>query len=334
MSALPEGTEELRAELEALAAQRRWGEIQTRVAGLEDRALAADPKLAYLTAEALFHLGHVERALGLALAAEAEYRTRYDQVNLLAALNLAGAVQFELGDLEGAEERFSDLLELARERGDDEMSGRATNNLGAIASLRGDHERALSLFRLSVPAYQKVGFTLGLAQTDHNLGIVHRDLGYWREAERHYRNAQRHSRQLGEPRLAAMARAGRAEVSHLCGDQVFAELEARYALEVFMELGDELGRADVLKLLGAVAAARSSWDEATRYYDEALGLARRYANPLLEAEVLEGRAKVHRQGGRLALAVADLEVAAAAYRRLGARKRLEEVEGRLKQLRS
>jgi tetratricopeptide (TPR) repeat protein len=332
MSALPGGTMELRAELERLADERRWGEIKDRTSQLDDIAVSSDPKIAYLVAEALVYLGDTKRALVLALAAEGEFRARHDQVNLLAALNLAGAVQFELGDLVGAEERFADLLELARERGDDEMIGRATNNLGAIASLRGDHQLALSLFRLSVPAYQNVGFLGGLAQADHNLGIVHRDLGYWREAERHYRSALRHARQLGDERLAAMSRAGRAEILHRRGDQPFAEAELLHCLQAFEEVGDELGRSDVLRLLGCIMTARKLWDEASRYFDEALRLAREYSNPLLEAEILESRADFHEETEQLALARADLEGAVATYRRLGAELRQKRAEEKLQRV--
>jgi tetratricopeptide (TPR) repeat protein len=318
MSAVPDEFAKLKAQLERLRKEGRWGEIRDRAVSLDDSVLTADPKVAYLVAEALFYSGQMDRALHLVLAAEVEFRARHDRGGLLPALNLAGAVQFELGDLQGAEERFSDLLEIARESGDDEMTGRATNNLGAIASLKGDAPQALSLFLLSIPLYQKVGFLRGLALTEHNLGIVNRDLGYWREAERHYRSAQRRARQLGDERVAAMARAGRAEVSHLRGDQALADVEARQALETFTELGDELGRAEALKLLGSIAAASAKGESATRCFDEALKLARDNSNPLLEAEVLEERASLHSGTGRIALARADLEAAMATYRRLGA----------------
>jgi tetratricopeptide (TPR) repeat protein len=172
MGALSRDAVALKAELEQLVEDRRWGDIRDRAADLSDSDLTADPKVAYHVAESLFYSGKMERALNLVLVAEAEFRSRHDRLNLLQALNLAGAVEFELGDLNGAERRFSDLLELARESDNDEMIGRATNNLGAIASLRGKDEEALSLFRLSIPVYQKVGFLAGLAQTDHNLGIV------------------------------------------------------------------------------------------------------------------------------------------------------------------
>lgn len=323
---------ELKAEFERLGEERRWSEIGDRAAGLHDATLSADPKLAFMVAEAFVHLGHMERALGLALAAEAEFRARHDLTNLLAALNLAGVVQFELGDLAGAEERLSSLLELARESEDDEMSGRATNNLGTIASLQGDHERALSLFRLSIPAYQKVGFEVGLAQADHNLGIVNRDLGFWRESDRHYQHALRRARHLGDERLAAMARVGRAELSHRRGDQEFAAAEAKHALATFAKVGDELGRADALRLLGSIATEKEDWDAALTSFDQALELARTHANPLLEAEILEERSELHVREHRSALAHADLEVAAAIYRRMGAVKRQQHAEEILQRL--
>ncbi|KPK62089.1 MAG: hypothetical protein AMS21_08170 [Gemmatimonas sp. SG8_38_2] len=329
MNALPGDAVELRTVIDELANERRWGELVERVSELDDSELAADPKVAYMVAEALLHLGQMERALNLALVAEAECRARHDSVGLLRALNLAGAVLFELGDLEGAEERFSNQLELAREKGDDEMSGRATNNLGAIASLRGEDERALSLFRLSLPAYQKVGYVQGLAQTDHNLGIVHRDLGYWREAERSYRSAQRHARQLGDERLAAMAQVGRAEIALRRGDDRFASVEARRSLQTFVKVGDELGRADALRLLGSIATSQSMLEDALQYLEDALTLAREHSNPLLEAEILEERSELRTKTGQVALARADLEAASVTYRRLGALKRQRRAEERL-----
>ncbi len=174
-----------------------------------------------------------------------------------------------------------------------------------------------------------MGFLTGLAQTAHNLGIVNRDLGYWREAEGHYRTAFRRSRQLGDDRLAAMARVGRAELSHRRGDGAYAEAEANHALEAFVRVGDELGRADALRLLGAIALAAEQTDEAGRLLDQALDLAREHSNPLLEAEILESRSQLYQETGAEALAWADLEMAAALYRRLGAAERRKVVEERL-----
>ena len=329
MSELPDDLTDLKAELKELAAARRWGEIRSRLVDYDDIELTRDPKIAFHLAQALVHLGDLARALNLSLAAEAEFRARHDAVNLMAALNLSGAIQFELGDLTGAEDRFSNLLELARERGEEEMIGRATNNLGTIASLQGEHEQALSLYRLAIPAYQRVGQLAGLAQTSHNLGITYRDLGRWREARRQYEDAIKGARRVGDRRLGAMATAAKAELLHGRGDHRYARKAATRALDDFVDLGDELGRADSLRILAGVALAVGDAESAAELLDEALDLARAHANPLLEAEIVEARGDLHVQGGRASLARADLEAAAAIYRRLGANERLEKVEERL-----
>ena len=329
MAELPGDVTGLKGELDQLASERRWSDIRDRLSGFDDVSLAQEPKIAFHLAEAIIHLGQLERGLNLSLAAEAEFRRRRDAANLMAALNLAGAIQFELGDLTGAEERFSKLLELARERGDEEMSGRATNNMGTIASLRGDHERALSLYRLAIPFYQRVGHQSGLAQTSHNLGITFRDLGRWREARQHYDRAIKEAKRVGDRRLSAMATVAKAELSHRRGDHRYARSAGRRALSDFEALGDELGRADTLRVLGGAAAAMGNGDEATQHFDEALGLARAHSNPLLEAEVLEERGAFHVQAGRETLGRADLETAAGIYRRLGASERLRTVEEQL-----
>ncbi len=332
MGAFPKDVARLKAQVEKLATKRRWSEIRDRLGRYDDPELVDEPKCAFHLAEALAHLGQMERALTLSLAAEAGFRTRHDEINLLASLNLAGAVQFETGDLVGAEDRFSALLELAREAGDDEMAGRATNNLGATASLRGEHERALSFFRLSVPAYQKLGFLLGLAQTSHNQAIAYRDLENWDEAERSYHKAMRYARQIGDDRLVAMARVGLAELSHHRGDQVYAEAESLQGVAAFEQIGDELGRADALRLLGSIATVKEDEETARARFEEALELALRNANPMLQAEILEARASLHLKMSRIALGRADLEVAVALYNRLTATERRQRVEDRLRSI--
>ncbi len=93
-----------------------------------------------------------------------------------------------------------------------------------------------------------------------------------------------------------------------------------------------MGRADALRLLGGVAAAQSDVRGARKFFDDALDIAREHENLLLEAEILEGRAELHAEVGQVALAHADLQLAAATYRRLGAVKRLEQVETTLANL--
>jgi tetratricopeptide (TPR) repeat protein len=105
-------------------------------------------------------------------------------------------------------------------------------------------------------------------------------------------------------------------------------------MDTFDEVGDELGRADALKLLGSIAAALAEIEKAGRRFEDALELAREHGNLLLEAEVLEERGELYLTKMRPALARADLEAAAATYRRLGATLRQQNAEERLKQISS
>ncbi|MBI4513862.1 MAG: tetratricopeptide repeat protein [Gemmatimonadetes bacterium] len=309
----------LKIEVEALAERHRWAEVHDRLASYGEVDLYTEPKLAYAMAAARLHLGAPDRALPLALATEGEFRRRRDNRNLLRALNLVGAVLFELGDLEGAEERFSSLLELASDSGDEEMQARATNNLGMIASLRGEHPKALSLYRLSIPAYQKRGQRRGLAQTYHNMAILYRDRGLLREADAYDRRAAEMARRIGDARLAAMAVVGRAEIAYLRGDLEAAAAAAARALRDLVAQGDALGQADALRLLGMVARAQGDLEEGRDRLEAALEIARSNANPLLEAETLRERGLLHRESGRADLAEADLRAAAALFARIGAR---------------
>ncbi len=309
----------LRSEIEGLAERHLWAELRERLASYGDVELSDDPRIAYHLAEALVHLGAAGRARVLGEAAEAKFRERRDERNLLRALNIVGAALFELGDLAGADERFSWLLELAAEAGDEEMRARASHNLGAIASLRGEHEKALSLYRLSIPAYQRLGRARGLAQTEHNMAILYRDQGRWEESDRHYQRAIEQARRIQDARLAAMAAAGRAEIAYLRGDLEASAAGALRALEDLVTIGDALGQADALRLLGVLAREMGDRAEARRRLDAALFIARANGNRLLEAEILRERGHLSRDEGRRTQAADDWAAAAQIFRRLGAK---------------
>jgi tetratricopeptide (TPR) repeat protein len=305
--------------LEAWADAHRWSAIREVLATRSDAELRDDPRAALLLAEALLHLGEPRRARRLARAAAAALRAARDPRNLLRALNVWGAASFELGDLGGAEARFDEMWELALETGHEEMRARAANNLGALASLRGDHERALSLYRVALPAYQRLGWVRGLAQTEHNLAILHRDRGDWAESDRWYRRAWERARRIPDPRLAAMAAVGRAELACLRGDPDAAAAAARRALEDLVEYGDALGQADALRVLGMASRAWRDWEEAARRFDAALEIARANGNPLLEAELWRERGLLERERGRARAGRRALERALGLFERLGAR---------------
>jgi tetratricopeptide (TPR) repeat protein len=187
-------------------------------------------------------------------------------------------------------------------------AARATTNLGVIANLRGRHQAALAQYRLAIPAYQRLGFPRGLGETHHNLAITLRDLGQLDEADRQERRAIAFAEEAGHRQVGAMARAGRAELGLRRGEPEVAAAGARLAAREYLRLGEPVGEADALRLLGMAATVLGSLAEARSAIDRGLKLADRYGSLLLKAEALRARAGVLLQAGEThhaARAVAD-----------------------------
>jgi len=315
----------------ALAAQSDWEALRAWLRG-EPRTVAGSTELALLLAEAELHLGHAAEALALLEGVIPTLGRKANDSALRRALNLAGAAAFELGDLETAERRFSGALELASDEEDALLVARATNNLGAIANVRGRHEAALSLYQLAVPAYQRIGSALGLAQSFHNIAITYRDARRLAEAEEYERRAVEFAREAGNPRMLAMARAGRAELSLMRGDADLARAGASMAAMEYAAIPDPAGEADALRLLGAARAELGETEPAMQALDRALALAREHGSALVEAETRSAMARLRESGGDREAARDDALAALEIFTRLGAAAERDSMEALLREL--
>ena len=219
---------------------------------------------------------------------------RGDRAALRQAINMLGVANFQLGLIELAQAEFERALQLGQEDGDDLLVARATNNLGMIANMRGDGERALGLYAISITAYQRLGDVSGLAAAHHNIAISMRDAGDFVKAEEHELRAIEFAGQGGDAILVAQARLGRAEIRHRSGDAAFAEAAARRVALDFATLGEPIQQADALRLEGVAALAQEKADVAGMVIERALLLARERGSALTEAEVLEARASLWR----------------------------------------
>jgi hypothetical protein len=241
-----------------------------------------------------------------------------DRAALRRAVNLLGAAQFDLGELGEAEPSFERALELGREDGDDLLVARATNNLGMIANIRGQHDRALSLYALAVTAYQRLGHTMGLAESYHNMAITFRDMKLLERADECERRAIEFAREAGNARLFALARLGRAEISLRNGDAPLAGAAARRAAADFAAIPDPIQQADALRLVGAAGLAQGNIAVARGALEAALVLARAHGDALHEAETLQVRAELGMVTGDIVGARDDARIAMGIFERLDA----------------
>ena len=123
----------------------------------------AHPELATMRADAELRTGHPREARQWLTQTLPLIERSGDRSALRRAVNQLGVAEIELGALDNAERLFGDALELARIDGDDLLVAHATNNMGAIANIRGRRDEALALYQLAIPAYQRLGNVAGLA---------------------------------------------------------------------------------------------------------------------------------------------------------------------------
>jgi tetratricopeptide (TPR) repeat protein len=239
---------------------------------------------------------------------------------------MLGAAAFELGLLDEAAEQFQLSLALASAARDYRTVGHATNNLGMIANIRGEFDKALSLYQLAVPSFQRVGYLTGLGETHHNMALSYREKGALDLADKQERRAIDFAREAGNPRLLAITQVGRAELSLRRGEPVVAEAGARLGAQQYAAIPDAIGEADALRVAGAARLVLGDVLQAALALDRAVALAEEHGSALIEAESRGTRARVFATQREWDEVRRDVATAVELYRRLGADRDREALE--------
>lgn len=305
-------------EIRALANRREWRAVAERASFIAPEDLVRDSETAFHYADALWHIGEHTRALALAEQIEPAVRRTGSRRLVLNLINVIGICLFLEGRTTEAEQRFAELLERSTRWGDPEFCGRASNNLGALANLRAEHEHALAYYQRAAAAYHQVGYLLGLAQTHHNLGLSYRDLGFLDDADAHFRRAIEFAGRADAEDVIALAESERALLRVGAGDAAIGEVLSARAMERFERCGDPLGRAEAMRVRAAAARAQGRDDDAAAWLDEVLSVAQPLGDALLVAEARRDRGILLRDQGRVREAREMFAQAAATFERLGA----------------
>jgi tetratricopeptide (TPR) repeat protein len=233
-------------------------------------------------------------------------------------MNLLGVALFELGMLEAAASTLEQVAEVAWSNGDDLLLAKARNNLGTIANVRGQRDKALALYQSAVPVYQRLGSSSGLAECYHNMAITYRDSLVLDHADECELRAIEFAHEAGSSRLTALARLGRAEISLRRGEVSLAEAGAMFAAMAFREAADPVGEADALRLIGVTRTLQGKLEPARSALETALALTREHGAALNEAETLRALAELAAIEGNIQVARAHALGALALLERLGA----------------
>jgi tetratricopeptide (TPR) repeat protein len=300
-----------------------WPRVRALLQDASERRTTRDVESILLLAEAFLRTGDAVSAR-IQLEASLPMLERVGGADLRKGLTMLGAAYRAVGAMNHAEAAWNRAVDLAHDARDQLTLARATNNLGIIANIRGDRRAALAKYQLAIPAYQSLGHVAGLAESFHNMAISYRDERDLDHADEYEQRAIEYAVSAANPRLAAAARLGRAEVTFRRGDVPLAVSVAERVAQEFEALGDPVARADAIRLAGLSYLATGQVARARAALESALGAANEYENTLLEAECQRAFAQLRLVERDMVGARKHVARALALYEQLGATSDAEE----------
>jgi putative nucleotidyltransferase with HDIG domain len=243
------------------------------------------------------------------------------------ALNVVAIVHQTGGDLDRAELMYREARGTAESIRDSEAMAMIDQNLGTVASIRGDVQEALEAFQRSLEGYRALGMRDQAAQVLNNIGLAYTDLGELQRAEVAYAEAaQAFGEEHDHPNEMNVALN---QVQLCIATGRFDEAQER--VECLLALTGEIApswRGEVFRHVGVIARERGDYVKAAEYLGRACECAEDGEDLLLKADVSEQLAELYWTQKRHRDMLAHLNQSHALYSRLKAQHRVAQVERR------
>ena len=231
-------------------------------------------------------------------------------------LNTLGGLELETRNLAAAEAALLEAEALASQ--DPTILARVEQNLGIVANIRGEHERAEAHYRRSLAAYEALPDPHGSAIAHHNLGMLAADRGDYRGAAQHFHACEELAEASRDAHLVALCLLNHAEVLLALNQPEEARRGAEAAERAFQGLDAHFDAADVHRVLALCDRAEGLLQQAESRLVQGLELSRLTGSRLTEAEVLRDLGRLYAETGRSAEACGALREAVQLFVGLGA----------------
>jgi hypothetical protein len=163
----------------------------------------------------------------------------------------------------------------------------AHNLLGVICGRTGDWADSVAHFQRALARYQVVGWRLGVAAVNHNIGMTLTNKGHLEEAERHFLAAEEFYAIEGNPYEKVMCASERALAVLGLGDIDRASGLAEHAYEICIAIESKELLADVQRVRGMIQLRAEKLPSAKALLLSGLSLAVEIDNWHLRAEIEE-----------------------------------------------
>jgi putative nucleotidyltransferase with HDIG domain len=324
-------------EVQALIAQAKLAEREGRwsEAALNYEQLVRDPlatdhtRLSALRwlGRAYLEQGNRGAAIDVLEAAVAAATQAGSPSAIAQALNVVAIVHQTGGDLDRAEMMYREARGTAESIRDSEAMAMIDQNLGTVASIRGDIREALEAYQRSLAGYQALGMRDQAATVLNNIGLAYTDLGELDRAEAAYMEAaQAFGEEHDHPNEMNVALN---QVQLCIATGRFEEAQRR--VETLLSFTGEIApswRGEVFRHVGVIARERGDYVRAAEYLGRAGECAEEGEDLLLKADVAEQLAELYWTQKRHRDMLAYLNKSHAMYSRLKAQHRVAQVERR------
>jgi putative nucleotidyltransferase with HDIG domain len=243
------------------------------------------------------------------------------------ALNVVAIVHQTSGDLDRAELMYREARGTAESTKDAEAMAMIDQNLGTVASIRGNVLEALEAYQRSLAGYQALGMRDQAATVLNNIGLAYTDLGQLDKAEGAYAEAaQAFGEEQDHPNEMNVA----LNQVQLCIATGRYD-EAQERVEVLLALTGEIApswRGEVFRHVGVIARERGDYVKAAEYLGRAGECAEEGEDVLLKADVAEQLAELYWTQKRHRDMLSHLNRSHSLYSSLKASHRVAQVERR------
>ena len=243
------------------------------------------------------------------------------------ALNVVAIVHQTGGDLDRAEMMYREARATAESIKDAGAVAMIDQNLGTVASIRGNVHEALEAYQRSLAGYKALGMRDQEATALNNIGLAYTDLGQIDQAEIAYADA---AKVFGEEHDHPNEMNVALNQVQLCiATGRFDEAQQR--VEPLLALTGEIApswRGEVFRHIGVIARERGDYVRAAEYLGRADECAEEGEDLLLKADIAEQLAELYWTQKRHRDMLAHLNKSHAMYSSLKAQHRVAQVERR------
>ncbi|MBL8962416.1 MAG: diguanylate cyclase [Gemmatimonadetes bacterium] len=330
----PESADRL-ARARELERQGQWADARVEyLALLKNVEATAVPRLQVdlLRWVARTHQEAAEFTEALSYLSRAEGVARHlgERAGLGHCLNLRAIINWQRGDLDGANHLYAQALDIARETNDLHLAAVAAQNLGVVASVRGAHAEARRYYEVSLGAWRARGSRREICTTQNNLGRLHTEAQDWEAAEAAFAEAQSLALEVADHSVHAMIALNRAEMWVRRGDLAAARAACAQAMVEGRVVTAATAHAH--RVQGLIALAAGDITGAERAFDEAERYAVQRGDQLLRAQLARDRAELFRGQGRTRDLLLALNTARRLYSEIRVPQAISEVLGMAERL--